>query len=143
MHDALVVSGRKILAIGAEGDVGWWVALQKHFTAREQIPQAHAIGARRHEAGAIRSERAGSDSTRMLKQRPDLLSRGHIPDARTTSDEVQHFVGTLLGHGAVAFQTAKRTARSTVADSAMLPTHAVQARGGKRVLKRIRFSCRE
>jgi len=67
---------------------------------------------------------------------------GHIPDARTTSDEVQHFVGTLLGHGAVAFQTAKRTARSKVADSAMLPTHAVQARGGKRVLRRIRFSCR-
>jgi hypothetical protein len=67
---------------------------------------------------------------------------GHLPDARATVDEAHHFVETLLEHGAVAFSTAGRGARKTAAPaSRFLPTHAVQRRGGKTALKRIRFSC--
>jgi hypothetical protein len=69
---------------------------------------------------------------------------GHLPDARATADEVHHFVGTLLEHGAVAFATAKRgaTRKAAAPASWFLPTHTLQTRGGKTVLKRIRFSCR-
>ena len=67
---------------------------------------------------------------------------GHLPDARTTLDEVHHFVGTLLEHGAIGFKTAKRAAaRKAAPESQSLPTHTLQTRGGKTVLKRIRFSC--
>ena len=68
---------------------------------------------------------------------------GHLPDARTTVDEVHRFVGTLLEHGAVAFATAKRAAtrKAAAPGSPFLPTHTLQTRGGKTVLKRIRFSC--
>jgi len=72
--------------------------------------------------------------------RPVVL--GHLPDARTTLDEVHHFVGTLLEHGAIGFKTAKRAAaRKAAPESQSLPTHTLQTRGGKTVLKRIRFSC--
>ena len=71
--------------------------------------------------------------------RPVVL--GHLPDARTTLDEVHHFVGTLLEHGAIGFKTAKRTAaRKAAPESQTLPTHSLQTRGGKTALKRIRFS---
>ena len=73
--------------------------------------------------------------------RPVVL--GHLPDARTTLDEVHHFVGTLLEHGAIGFKTAKRAAAAKRAtpESQVLPTHSLQTRGGKIALKRIRFSC--
>jgi len=68
---------------------------------------------------------------------------GPLPDARTTVDEAHHFIGALLEHGAVAFATAKRraTRKAAAPRNPVLPTHTLQTRGGKTVLKRIRFSC--
>jgi hypothetical protein len=72
---------------------------------------------------------------------------GHLPDARTTVDEVHQFVQTLLEHGKVARGRARATAASVRSRTsrepgvAGLPTHAVRTRGGKTVLHRVRFSC--
>jgi hypothetical protein len=86
-------------------------------------------------APAVESVLVGASAARAV-----LL--GHLPDARTTVDEVHHFVGTLLEHGAVAFATTKRaTPRKAAPASRFLPTHTLQTRGGKTVLKRVRFSC--
>jgi hypothetical protein len=88
-------------------------------------------------APAVESVLVGASAARAV-----LL--GHLPDARTTTDEVHHFVGTLLEHGAVAFATARRgaTRKAAAPASPFLPTHTLQTRGGKTILKRIRFSCR-
>jgi hypothetical protein len=87
-------------------------------------------------APAVESVLVGASAARAV-----LL--GHLPDARTTVDEVHHFVGTLLKHDAVAFATAKRgaTRKAAAPVSRFLPTHTLQTRGGKTVLNRIRFSC--
>jgi hypothetical protein len=87
-------------------------------------------------APAVESVLVGASAARAV-----LL--GHLPDARTTADEVHHFVGTLLEHGAVAFATATRgaTRKAAAPASWFLPTHSLQTRGGKTVLKRIRFAC--
>jgi hypothetical protein len=68
---------------------------------------------------------------------------GHLPDARTTIDEVRHFVGTLLEHGVLAGPAARRAAprRSVGAGDQPLATHTVQTRGGQSVLTRVRFAC--
>jgi hypothetical protein len=68
---------------------------------------------------------------------------GHLPNAHTTTDEVRHFVGTLLEHGAIAVTAAKRasTRKAAAPSGLFLPTHRVQTRGGQRVLQRVRFSC--
>ncbi len=67
----------------------------------------------------------------------------HLPDARTTVDEVHHFIGTLLEHGAIAMTTAGRAATRSRAGSAaaFLPTHRLRTRRGRKVLQRMRFSC--
>ena len=65
---------------------------------------------------------------------------GHLPDARTTVDEVHHFVRTLLERDAVAF-TAGRGPRKPAPERRRLPTHALQKRKGATVLRRIRFAC--
>ena len=73
-----------------------------------------------------------------------------LPDANTTTDEVYTFVETLLKHGDLAVDGGSR--RSAVAsrkalaaqpasDSGKLPTHVVRARGGKKVIERVRFKC--
>jgi len=87
-------------------------------------------------APAVESVLVGSSAAR-------AVGLGHLPDARTTVDEVHHFIGTLLEHGAVAFAAAKRatTRKAAAPQSPFLPTHTLQTRGGKTVLKRIRFSC--
>ena len=87
-------------------------------------------------APAVESVLVGSSAAR-------AVVLGHLPDARTTVDEVHHFIGTLLEHGAVAFAAAKRatTRKAAAPQSPFLPTHTLQTRGGKTVLKRIRFSC--
>ena len=67
---------------------------------------------------------------------------GQLPDPSTTIDEVNHFVGTLLEHGAVLVAAGKKAAmRKATDDGPFLPTHGLQARAGKTVLKRIRFTC--
>ena len=68
---------------------------------------------------------------------------GHLPNAHTTIDEVHHFVGTLLEHGAIVMPTAKRpgTRKTAAPYSSLLPTHILQSRGGKKILQRVRFSC--
>jgi hypothetical protein len=66
---------------------------------------------------------------------------GQLPDARATIDEVQHFVRTLLTGGALAFGALKRVASRTAADGPFLPTHTLHTRAGKKILRRIRFTC--
>jgi hypothetical protein len=68
---------------------------------------------------------------------------GHLPNPGTTIDEVHHFVGTLLEHGAIAVGTARRRAagEAETAHAPPLPTHRLRKRGGKRVLERARFLC--
>ncbi len=67
----------------------------------------------------------------------------HLPDARTTVDEVQHFVETLLEHDVLSMKAVKRGARRETARSATaaLPTHHLRTRGRRKVLQRVRFSC--
>jgi hypothetical protein len=91
-------------------------------------------------APAVESMLIGSSAARAV-----IL--GHLPDPTTTIDEVNHFVGTLLKHGALLFAPAKGAARKgvgamkQVAESPFLPTHTIRTRAGKPVLKRIRFAC--
>jgi hypothetical protein len=63
-----------------------------------------------------------------------------LPDASTTTDEVQAFVETLLKHNRIAFDGGKRSALAGPQVDE-LPTHIVTTRGGKKVLTRIRFLC--
>jgi hypothetical protein len=66
---------------------------------------------------------------------------GQLPDASTTVDEVRHFVGTLLEHGALLFDSARGTAvRGPDIDLSLPPTHAIRTRAGQKILKRIRFA---
>jgi hypothetical protein len=91
-------------------------------------------------APAVESMLIGSSAAR-----PVVL--GQLPDPTTTVDEVNHFVGTLLKHGALLFAAAKGAAlkgvaaRKQGAESPFLPTHAIRTRAGQLVLKRIRFAC--
>jgi hypothetical protein len=71
---------------------------------------------------------------------------GHLPDARTTVDEVHQFVQTLLQHGKVAqakgrSKAAARARATREQGFFRLPTHVIRTRGGKPVLDRVRFSC--
>ena len=67
---------------------------------------------------------------------------GQLPDPSTTIDEVNHFVGTLLEHGALLLAAGKKAALKKAAyDSPFLPTHGLRARAGQTVLRRIRFTC--
>ena len=85
---------------------------------------------------AVESVLIGSSADRAV-----VLDR--LPDARTTVDEVQHFVATLLEHGVVAMKTVRRGTKRKTAGSAtrVLPTHHLRTRGGQKVLQRLRFSC--
>jgi hypothetical protein len=85
-----------------------------------------------------------------------------LPDASSTTDEVQAFVETLLEHNRIAFDgeprrpaanrrasagavTKRGAAAAAVAateEMLDLPTHTIVTRGGKKVLTRIRFLCR-
>ena len=70
-----------------------------------------------------------------------------LPDANTTMDEVYTFVETLLKHGDLETDGGGRRLAvasgraSAVASSKKLPTHVVRARGGKKVIERVRFKC--
>ncbi|HMH54349.1 MAG TPA: M36 family metallopeptidase [Candidatus Acidoferrum sp.] len=76
---------------------------------------------------------------------------GGIQDATNTEDEVQSFVKSLLTHDQLQIggkATAKATARATArakglvsATSVGTPTHEIKTEGGKRVLRRLRFTC--
>ena len=83
---------------------------------------------------AVESVLVGSSAAR-------AVVLGQLPDASTTVDEVTHFVRTLLEGGALVLAAVKRAATRTAADGPFLPTHALHARAGKKVLKRIRFTC--
>ena len=69
-----------------------------------------------------------------------------MPEPFTTEDEVQSFVATLLAHGQLAVERGVAAARSAVASrpspNAPIPTHAIVTRRGRKVLERLRFSCR-
>jgi hypothetical protein len=72
---------------------------------------------------------------------------GALPEAAATADEVNAFVASLLAADRIAFapedvkggigSAVKRDRRKR------LPTHAVHALRGRRVLRRVRFSCGE
>jgi hypothetical protein len=86
-------------------------------------------------ASAVESVLVGSSATR-------AVVLGELPDASTTLDEVEHFVGTLLTHGAILLGApAGAAARKRAIGTPSLPTHAVRTRAGRKVLKRIRFAC--
>ncbi len=68
---------------------------------------------------------------------------GELPDKAETIAETERFVSTLLEHDDVRMPTHKR-GRPRRGKSGELPstqTHTVRKSRGKRVLKRIRFSC--
>jgi hypothetical protein len=85
---------------------------------------------------AIESVLVGSSADRAV-----VLDR--LPDARTTVDEVHHFVATLLEHGVVAMRTVRRRVggQASRSSTGVLPTHHLRTRGGQKVLQRVRFSC--
>jgi hypothetical protein len=70
---------------------------------------------------------------------------GALPNAVDTQSEVLAFVQTLLKHGDVEVDGAKKAkglmARSAAAKPRRLGTHVVTTEGGKKVLKRMRFQC--
>ncbi len=68
---------------------------------------------------------------------------GELPDKAETIAEAERFVSTLLEHDDVRMPTRNR-GRSRRRQSGELPstqTHTVRKSRGKKVLKRIRFSC--
>ena len=76
---------------------------------------------------------------------------GSLPEATATSDEVETFVRSLLKQGAIDFADGakKAKARGAVAAAAAAAephidaiTHTIKTIGGKKVLTRLRYSCR-
>ena len=74
-----------------------------------------------------------------------------LPESFTTTDEVHSFVQSLLKNDQIAFEEKRKTTGSRAGFAAStkksapksLPhTHVVRARGGKKVLERVRFVCR-
>jgi Fungalysin metallopeptidase (M36) len=65
---------------------------------------------------------------------------GSIPNAATTEDEVHAFVRSLLNHGQLQLGKT-RTLVAGRSVQAAAPTHDIATVGGKRVLRRLRFSC--
>jgi hypothetical protein len=74
-------------------------------------------------------------------QKPAVL--GMLPQRNRTEDEVSHYVQTLLNHGRIAMNSKKP--KGAIAGKAkktpFIPTHVIRAKGGKKVLERIRFVC--
>ena len=69
---------------------------------------------------------------------------GALPDKQATEDEVRAFVGSLVRHGAIAYDArsaAKPSRRGAIASPRSAPTHAVVRIDGQRVLRRVRFAC--
>ena len=64
---------------------------------------------------------------------------GSIPNAATTDDEVHAFVRSLLDHGQL--QLGKTRALAVGRSVQTAPTHDIATVGGRRVLRRLRFSC--
>ena len=70
-----------------------------------------------------------------------------LPDPSTTEDEVHAFVDTLLSNDNISFDS-KKSAKALSAttapkkDFAKHPTHVIKAKGGKKVLTRVRYFCR-
>ena len=65
---------------------------------------------------------------------------GHLPDPRSTADEVHHFVTTLLKHECLGTGAPARKGKAKARKASLPPTHALQKRGGKTVLNRISFA---
>jgi hypothetical protein len=65
---------------------------------------------------------------------------GHLPDPRSTADEVHHFVTTLLKHDCLGTAGPGRKGKAKTPKGSLAPTHALQKRGGKMVLNRISFA---
>ena len=81
-----------------------------------------------------------------------------LPEPTTTTDEVRHYVESLLAHDRIAFEPEPRTTRGATRGATRgtaqpapitrskpdhLPTHAVRTRGNKKMLVRLRFgNCR-
>ncbi|HLM03443.1 MAG TPA: M36 family metallopeptidase, partial [Pyrinomonadaceae bacterium] len=74
-----------------------------------------------------------------------------LPESFTTTDEVHSFVQSLLKNDQIAFEEKRKTTGSRAGFAAStkkstpksLPhTHVIRARGGKKVLERVRFVCR-
>jgi len=70
-----------------------------------------------------------------------------LPDPSTTEDEVHAFVDTLLSNDNISFDSKKsaKALSATIApkkDFAKHPTHVIKAKGGKKVLTRVRYFCR-
>ncbi len=72
-----------------------------------------------------------------------------LPESNATTDEVESFVKSLMDNNQISFEAKKPVAKAGLAmvsaiesSSNVLFTHVVSARGGKKVLERVRFDCR-
>jgi hypothetical protein len=70
---------------------------------------------------------------------------GGLPEPTASTDEVTAFVQTLLESNRIAFESkeVRQGIKSPKSgdERKRLPTHAIHAKGGKKVLERVRFAC--
>jgi len=66
---------------------------------------------------------------------------GSLPEEYTTQTEVRSFVASLLEHGRISFEDARKGAISPGDAGPLLTTHAIRVRKGRKVLVRVRFLC--
>jgi hypothetical protein len=64
---------------------------------------------------------------------------GPLPNRDVTAAEVQFFAKTLLARDQIRFEEKKQATGGH--PSPFLPTHAIRAQRGRKVLRRIRFLC--
>jgi len=106
-------------------------------------PRLKGVVARVAETVLVGKVQAGSGKA---AARPAVVSA--LPDARASEDEVHVFVESLLKNDGVDLDGSRTRAKSAPrgavaarheATGRPLPTHAVRAEGGKKVLVRVRF----
>ncbi len=92
----------------------------------------------------LRGVVAAADSVALVGDSGGAAALMAAPRQGAASDEVLHFVGSLVAHDQVAFDT-KADKRGAVADGAAesepVATHAVKRRGRKQQLQRVAFAC--
>ncbi|HVF62555.1 MAG TPA: hypothetical protein VNE58_00990 [Casimicrobiaceae bacterium] len=88
----------------------------------------------------------GPEPTLIGGSRRGAALLGALPDAQTTRDEARTFVAGLVARGAIAYDAnearaaIRKGARGAIRTSGK-PTHAVVTERGRKVLRRIKFSC--
>jgi hypothetical protein len=69
---------------------------------------------------------------------------GHVSNPANTDKDVINYVKSLIEHGKISFEPAKKSSRSMVASVQSSPrgiTHEVQEIRGQKTLTRIRYVC--